>query len=127
MRVVGRRLISPAAAQQNARLVQSKTSASPARSSAWARLLTRTLGEWADWALSMKHTSFAPSAWFAQDTALPIGPSCCLGDNCPYSAEPVPVGSRQLRLGEDSGQCGLVLPDHGMRLQVSLLVGLVVD
>src|SRR5918996_5231039 len=34
--------------------------------------------------------------------------TCCLGDNCPYSAEPVPVGSSQLRLGGDSGQCGLV-------------------
>ena len=34
--------------------------------------------------------------------------ACCLGDNCPYSAEPVPVGSRQLRLDGDSGHCGLV-------------------
>jgi hypothetical protein len=34
--------------------------------------------------------------------------TCCLGDNCRYSALTVPVGSRQLRLGEDSGQCALV-------------------
>ena len=32
----------------------------------------------------------------------------CLGDNCQSSAEPVPVVSSQLRLGGDSGQCGLV-------------------
>ena len=32
----------------------------------------------------------------------------CLGDNCQYSAEPPPVGSRQLRLVRDSGQCSLV-------------------
>jgi hypothetical protein len=34
--------------------------------------------------------------------------TCCLGDNCRYSAEPVPVGSGQVRLGRNSGQCGLV-------------------
>jgi hypothetical protein len=34
--------------------------------------------------------------------------SSCLGDNCPYSALTVPVGSRQLRLGRDSAQRGLV-------------------
>jgi hypothetical protein len=32
----------------------------------------------------------------------------CLGDNCPYSAQIGPVGSRQLRLGGVSVQCGLV-------------------
>ena len=31
----------------------------------------------------------------------------CLGDNC-HSAESVPVGSTQVRLGRDSSQCGLV-------------------
>jgi hypothetical protein len=34
--------------------------------------------------------------------------TCCLGDNCPYSAPYAPVGSRQLRLGRDSAQYGLV-------------------
>jgi hypothetical protein len=34
--------------------------------------------------------------------------TCCLGDNCQSSAEPVPAGSSQLRLGRDSAQCGLV-------------------
>jgi hypothetical protein len=34
--------------------------------------------------------------------------ACCLGDNCPYSAQTVPVGSGQLRLGGHSGECGLV-------------------
>jgi hypothetical protein len=44
------------------------------------------------------------------DHAGPAGTqiSSCLGDNCRYSAEPVPVGSSQLRSGGDSGQCGLV-------------------
>jgi len=34
--------------------------------------------------------------------------TCCLGDNCQSSAQTAPVGSRQLRLGGDSGECGLV-------------------
>jgi hypothetical protein len=32
----------------------------------------------------------------------------CLGDNCPSSAQTAPVGSRQLRLGRHSAECGLV-------------------
>jgi hypothetical protein len=34
--------------------------------------------------------------------------TCCLGDNCQSSAQTGPVGSRQLRLGGVSVQCGLV-------------------
>ena len=34
--------------------------------------------------------------------------TCCLGDNCPSSAQTGPVGSRQVRLGRHSVQCGLV-------------------
>src|SRR4029450_11426639 len=34
--------------------------------------------------------------------------ACCLGDDCPSSAQTVPVGSRQLRLGRHSVECGLV-------------------
>jgi hypothetical protein len=33
---------------------------------------------------------------------------CCLGDNCPSSAQTAPVGSRQLRLARHSVECGLV-------------------
>jgi hypothetical protein len=32
----------------------------------------------------------------------------CLGDNCQSSAQTAPVGSRQLRLGRHSVECGLV-------------------
>jgi hypothetical protein len=32
----------------------------------------------------------------------------CLGDNCQSSAQTGPVGSRQVRLAGDSGECGLV-------------------
>jgi hypothetical protein len=32
----------------------------------------------------------------------------CLGDNCQSSAQTAPVGSRQLRLGKHSVECGLV-------------------
>ena len=32
----------------------------------------------------------------------------CLGDTCPSSAQTAPVGSRQLRLGRHSVECGLV-------------------
>ena len=35
-------------------------------------------------------------------------PARCLGDNCPYSAQTAPAGSRQLRLGRHSVECGLV-------------------
>jgi hypothetical protein len=34
--------------------------------------------------------------------------TCCLGDNCPSSAQIAPVRSGQVRLGGASGQCGLV-------------------
>jgi len=34
--------------------------------------------------------------------------ACCLGDNCPSSAQTAPVRSRQLRLGRHSVECGLV-------------------
>jgi hypothetical protein len=70
-RVVGRRLTSPATAQQNARPVQSNTSASPARSSAWARPLTRTTGGWADCVLPMNSTSTGRSS-----PSLPGRPTC---------------------------------------------------
>jgi hypothetical protein len=33
---------------------------------------------------------------------------CCLGDNCPSSAQTAPVGSSQVRLGGVSGECSLV-------------------
>jgi hypothetical protein len=46
----------------------------------------------------------------AQDADLLIGPAptSCLGDNCQSSAQTGPVGSRQVRLAGDSGECGLV-------------------
>jgi len=34
-------------------------------------------------------------------------PARCLGDNCPYSVVYGPVGSSQVRLGDDSGESGL--------------------
>jgi hypothetical protein len=38
----------------------------------------------------------------------------CLGDNCPSSAQTGPVGSRQLRLVDDSGESGLVGCSSGL-------------
>jgi hypothetical protein len=62
--------------------------------------------------ISVATTGFALTALTIDappvDGELEVVSISCLGDNCPYSAQTAPVGSSQVTLGRDSGQCGLV-------------------